>query len=291
MVLRGLFDPDAIAEANRRIDEMASAPAIAGVPGYNNVDHPKKLFSPFAAGGPLVPMVLDERVVDLIEDYMKSECVLAEANVKIDAPVGYKYFPMHADVTAGWQKGAKSSFILSANDMREPVGVGAAIYMHETHEGAFCFCVGSHKLMAPRGVDLHTYPKDEQDEILKMRVRVDGMPGDMVLFDDRGFHGPDQPSKAHRRVILLDYFRVETFGHTQVSPFPVWTHDLGGLSARQMRVLGAGADFMIAPRDYMGTRFRRNALYRPIKFMIENAFIWQHLKQKIKGSFRGRSKQ
>ena len=290
IVLRGLFDAAAVEDANRRIEEIARRARDCGVPGYNKVDHPKKLFSPFVVGGPLVPMMLDERVIALIEAYMESECVLAEANVKIDAPVGYEYFPMHADFTPGWQKNEDSAFVLSTEALRQPVGVGGAIYLHDTAEGAFSYCVGSHTLMAPDGVDLDAYPEPQRSEILATRVRVDGSAGDLVLFDDRGFHGPDQPSRARRCVVLLDYYRVKTFGYTQVSPMPVWSSDLGGLSARQMRVLGAGADFMISPRDYMGTRFKRNILYRPVKFLIENAFVWQHLKQKIKGAFRGRAK-
>lgn len=287
IVLRGLFDEEVLDEANRRIDALAAAPSIAGVPGYNKVDYPKKLFSPFAAGGPLVDLCLDERVIGLVEDYMNSECVLAEANVKIDEPVGYEYFAMHADFAVGWRKGPKSDFVLGESDIRDPIGVGAALYMHETHEGAFCYCAGSHKTMAPNGQDLERYPEDERCEILESRVRVDGKKGDMVLFDDRGFHGPDQPSRARRRVVLLDYYRVKTFGYTQVSPLPVWSSDLGRLSRKQMRVLGAGADYMIAPEDYMGTRFKRSSLYGAVKFLIEHAYMWQHIKQKVKASLRG----
>ncbi len=290
LVLRGLFDPERIAEANRRIDAMAAAPAIAGVPGYNKVDHPKKLFSPFACGGPLVEISLDERVIDLVEAHMDSECVLAEANVKIDEPVNYEYFAMHADFMAGWRKGRNAEFVLTEDALREPIGIGAAVYMHETHEGAFTYCAGSHRLMAPRGPDLDTYPADEQRAVMDTRVRIDGIAGDMVLFDDRGFHGPDQPSRARRRVILLDYYRIKTFGYTQVSPLPIWSNDLGRLTAKQMRVAGAGADFMIPPEAYMGTRFRRSPFYGTVKFMIENAYLWPHMKQKVKAALRSGAK-
>ncbi len=287
IVLRGLFAPDALAEANARIDRLASVPAVAGVPGYNKVDHPKKLMSPFVAGGALVPMCLDERVIGLVETYMASECVLAEANVKIDAGVGYTYFDMHADFSEGWRKTADAETALTADDMKQPVGVGAAVYMHDTAEGAFSYCAGTHKMMAPRGPDLSAYPADERRSIMDKRVRVDGRAGDLVLFDDRGFHGPDQPCRKSRRVILLDYYRVATFGHTQVSPMQVWSNDLGGLSPRQLRVLGVGADYMVAPQDYMGTRFRRSGMYRPVRMLIENAYLWHHFKQKIKASLRG----
>ena len=38
-------------------------------------------------------------------------------------------------------------------------------------------------------------------------------------------------------VILLDYYRVATFGATQVAPMLAYPADLGGLSPRQLRVL------------------------------------------------------
>lgn len=287
VVLRGLFAEDDLADANRRIDEIAKSPSIAGVPGYTKTDYPKIIFNPFAAGGTLVDLSLDERVIELVEAYMNSTCVLAEANVKIDEPVGYEYFPIHADFAVGWRKSASSEFVLDAAELQKPIGVGGALYMHETSEGAFCYCVTTHKLLAPHGQSLKTYPESEIKSILSKRVRVDGMAGDLVLFDDRGFHGPDHPSSARRRVVLLDYYRVETFGYTQVSPMPVWTNDLGRLSSTQMRVLGAGADFMVPPAEYMGTRFKNSGAYRSVKFLIENAYLWQHMKQKLKAKLSG----
>ena len=58
-------------------------------------------------------------------------------------------------------------------------------------------------------------------------MRCDGQAGDLVLFDDRGFHGPDQPTNADRTVILLDYYRVDTLGRVQVS-MPIWSSDIAG---------------------------------------------------------------
>jgi len=287
VVLRGLFAVDDLADANRRIDSIAKSPSVAGVPGYTKTDHPKIIFNPFYAGGALVDFSLDERVIDLVEAYMSSPCVLAEANVKIDEPVGYEYFPIHTDFAAGWRKSAVSDFLLDAAELQKPVGVGGALYMHDTSEGAFCYCVATHKLLAPHGQSLKNYPDSERKEILSKRVRVDGKAGDLVLFDDRGFHGPDHPSSARRRVVLLDYYRVETFGYTQVSPMQVWTNDLGRLSSTQMRVLGAGADFMVPPAEYMGTRFKYSGTYRSVKFLIENAYFWQHMKQKLKAKLDG----
>ena len=106
--------------------------------------------------------------------------------------------------------------------------------------------------------------------------------GDFVLFDDRGFHGPDQPSRTERTVILVDYYRVATFGRRQVAPLPIWSTDIGRLNARQLRVLGAGAEVWSTPHDYLLTRFRRNRAYRIATSIVENAYLLRHWKAKLK---------
>lgn len=286
VVLRNMFPAASLDHTVEAAAEFAHAPAIAGVPGYSKVDHPKKLFNPLLLGGKVIDILLNEEVIALIESYMDSECILVETNVKVDEAVDYTYFPLHADFSVGWRKSAKSAFSLTAEQLDEPVGVGGAVYLHDTTEGAFCYCEGSHKLKAPRGPNLDDYPADERQEIASRRVRVDGRRGDLVLFDDRGFHGPDQPSRARRTVILLDYYRVETFGRVQVSPMPVWSSDIGRLSPTQLRVLGAGADYMVSPMDYTGTRFKNNPLYPLVAKIIENAYLWQHFKQRLKARIR-----
>ncbi len=282
IVLRNLLPPDRFAELARRVETVLARPAIAGSIGYAKIDHPKKLANPFLLRRPFVDLALDERVIDLVERYQGSETILAEANLKHDAPVGYVYFPMHADFSVGWRKKNDSPFRLSAEDMRQPIGVGGAFYLHDTREGAFCFCVGSHQLLAPRGKRLNAYPEGERRAILDSLVRVDGKAGDLVLFDDRGFHGPDQPAPVSRTVILLDYYRVATFGHTQVAPLLAYPSDLGGLSPRQLRVLGVGAGEMVAPEDYLLTQFKRSRHFGRAQRLIERAYVNVHRRQRVK---------
>jgi len=232
-------------------------------------------------------MMLNETAIDIMERYMESECILAETNLKLDAGVNYEYFPMHSDFAAGWRKSNDQDFSLSEEGMRDPVGVGVAIYLHDTHEGAFTFCDGTHKLMSPHGQKLASYPADMRKSILSKRVRCDGMRGDMVLFDDRGFHGPDHPSRSERLMILLDYFRVKTFGRMQVTPQAVWTSDLGSLSETQLRVLGVGAEYMVPPIDYAKTRYKNTRMYGLVCSLIEKSYLFTHLKNKTKNILRG----
>ncbi|MSP67510.1 MAG: hypothetical protein EXQ96_05345 [Alphaproteobacteria bacterium] len=282
VLLRNLFAQATVAEVVRRAEEWLALPAVAGVPGYAKVDAPKRLLNPCLLGGPALDLLADERVIDAIEAHMGSECVLAETTLKRDAGVGYVYFPLHSDFAVGWAKSADATDRLTLAQLREPVGVGGVIYLHDTTEGGFCYCIGSHKLLSPHGQDLTRYPAAERAAIEATLVRLDGRAGDLVLFDDRGFHGPDQPSRVERTVILLDYYRVATFGRVQVSPLPLWSTDLARLTPRQLAVLGVGADFWVSPMAYTATRFRRSAAYGLTRLIIENSYLLNHAKAKLK---------
>ncbi|MBM3558860.1 MAG: hypothetical protein FJX53_03005 [Alphaproteobacteria bacterium] len=289
IVLRNLWPAALLDDLVARADRWLAHPAIAGVPGYTKVDAPKKLLNPCLLGAPALDAMLDERVLDIVEPYMNSECTLAEANLKFDRGVGYTYFPMHADFYIGWRK-QDDTPALTREALDEPIGVGGAIYLHETHEGAFTYCLGTHRTRPRKGEEaLSGNSPARQREILSTRARIDGQRGDFVLFDDRGYHGPDQPSWTDRTVILVDYYRDATFGRAQVSPMPVWSTDIGRLTPRQLRVLGAGAASWVPPHRYMGTRFRRNPAYGLVERIIENAYLLSDMKARARRLLRRRT--
>ena len=285
-ILRGLFSKQTLDEVSARAERYFGVPAIAGAPGYWKVDHPKKLLNPFTLGSVALDLLLDERVIDIVEHVMEGECILAETMLKFDKASGYAYFPLHSDFAVGWSKSDKIERKLDIDDLKHVVGIGGTVYFHDTAEGAFSYCDGTHHLLSPRGQRLAAYPQDEQEAVRARKVRCDGLKGDLVLFDDRGFHGPDQPAKADRTVILLDYFRVETIGRLQVAPMPIWSTDIARLSEKQLQVAGAGADFMVDPTEYAHTRFRRNPFYRLLAWTVEHAYLPQHLKNLAKNFVR-----
>ena len=45
--------------------------------------------------------------------------------------------------------------------MKDPVGVGAMLYLHNTASGAFKYAIGSHKLQSKYGQHLKNYPKEK----------------------------------------------------------------------------------------------------------------------------------
>ncbi|MBC26524.1 MAG: hypothetical protein CMM41_04865 [Rhodospirillaceae bacterium] len=285
-IIRNLFPPAILDETERRANRYLQKPAIAGAPGYCKVDHPKVILDPFMLGGPILQILLNEEVIGLIEAFMGSECVLAETALKVDFPARYEYFPLHSDFAVGWAKSEKIIRKLTADDMQQVVAIGGAFYFHETHAGAFSYCDGTHNLLSPKGQRLSNYSAEEQTVIKNRRVRCDGVRGDLVLFDDRGFHGPDQPSTDERRVILLDYFRVDTIGRLQVSPVPIWSTDIADLSPIQLRVAGVGADFMVPPYEYSKARFQRNTFYPLLSWLVDKAYIKDHVRNTLKNFFR-----
>ncbi len=288
VIIRDAFNEESFNAVVDRIDELFENPSLAGNLGYFKVDHPKVVLTPTVIGWPVYELLANPLIVEISEKYLEHDCILAEANVKADKGVGYTYFPLHADFSDGWRKAAHLPVMIGAEEMKKPLGVGGAIYLHDTTEGAFCYCEGTHELGAPHGPNLASYPADEQKKIRSTLKRLDGLRGDVVLFDDRGFHGPDHPSKADRTVILLDYYRTDVFQNKQVTPMPIWSTDIGKMTSEQLRVMGAYSDHMLSPKEFKWNgRIKAARVFPLIKFLINNAFITTHVKNKIK-SFLGR---
>lgn len=283
VVLRGAFTREAVDFVAAQADRWLENPAIAGAPGYWKIDHPKKLLDPCVIGGPVYELIVGERILEVAEAFLGSECLLAECNLKHDAPVGYGYFPLHTDFFVGWRKKEGTLPELDAATLRRPVALGGAIYLHDTREGAFSYCLGTHKREVPPGwQDVGNLPADVRREVEATKVRIEGLKGDIVLFDDRGYHGPDLPMPVSRTVILVDYYSAAVFGRRIVTPYSIWSTDLGRLSNRQMRALGAGAETWGDAWNSLHAKFRRSPFYRTIVMAVENAYLHRHLRARLR---------
>lgn len=286
VVLRGVIAADAVEAVWERTGRMLAQPSVAGQWGYFRADHQKRVLLPTLLGAPVYQLIANECVIDIADAYLNSACVLAETNLKADKGVGYEYFAMHSDFAVGWRKRSDVPSVVTADAMAKPLGLGGAIYLHDTVEGAFTYCAGTHTMGAPHGQRLAAYPKEMRNEILSRRVRVEGKKGDIVLFDDRGFHGPDHPSRTDRTLILVDYYRTDVLGNEQVTPLPIWSCDIGALTDKQLRVLGAHSSYTVPFDQYKWNKIARTAAYRLIRPLVDNAFIWRHIQLKAKALFR-----
>ena len=282
VVLRGVLPMASVDAVVGRSNDLLAQPSAGGVWGYFRADHQKKVLLPTLLGKPVYDLIANEHIVDIAETYLGVECILAETNLKADRGVNYMYFPLHSDFAAGWTKNAALPSPVTQETMRGPLAMGAAIYFHDTTEGAFAYCEGTHKLGAPHGQRLADYPKKMQAEIIAKKIRVEGRKGDIVIFDDNGFHGPDHPSRSDRTIILVDYYRTDVLGNEQVTPLPIWSCDIGGLSPKQLRILGANSTFRLPFDEYKWSKIRRKKVFPLITFLINNAFIGAHLRMKLK---------
>jgi hypothetical protein len=289
IVLRGLFAEAQIDALDRDTQVRLKAPTVSGSAGYFKPDHPKKFVDPFSLGGAAVDVALDEQLSDIVEAYMGSECILSEATIKYDAPTTYEYFGLHSDYAVGTRRHANSDTTVTPEMMGKPLGVGAAVYFHDCIEGAFSYSFGSHIAEKTNGQKLDEYPDAYQQAIMESWVRVEGKRGDVVVFDDRGFHGPAQPARASRLVMLLDWMNVSCWGRVQVRPFPVLTTDIGRLSDRQLRLAGVGGQVMTTLDEYHMYRSfsqRRPMAHRLAARIVENAYWVDDLKARTRNALR-----
>ena len=78
--------------------------------------------------------------------------------------------------------------------------------------GNFMFSKGTQKNIYLKGGKLEDYTKKEQEDIFANIVASRWKSRGIVLFDDRGWHGPNQPAKKSRSVVEVDFTNAKFFG-------------------------------------------------------------------------------
>ena len=282
VIIRGLFSLELLENLDKCWNTCFKYPAISGAIGYHRTSHAKAVLPLFLLGKPALKIALEKKIISIVEKFMKSKCTLAEANAVWHKATNYVYFPVHSDFAVGWKKSESSKFQLTKKDIKFPIGVGGMMYLHDTQAGAFKYSLGSHKLFSQYGQHLKNYPKDMRESINNNITICKGIKGDLILFDDRGFHGPDQPSNNDRSVLLFDYYRNNTFGPVVVTPHYLQITDASFLDKEQLRVLGIGASVMVSRDEYVGTRFKHNFFFNIIAWFIEHSYFYKHFKAVIK---------
>jgi hypothetical protein len=284
IVLRNLVDPKTVDFVVDRAKWFLARPSLLGSIGYYRKNYATRFCDPLLFGGPTVDVVTNMNVIDLITEYVGGECYLAEFNLKHDDGINEVYFPLHSDFMPGWTlKNDPTNPVLTAQDLLSPFAVGGAFYLHDTVEGAFCYALGTHTWGAPHGSNVAKYPAELRAKIMESLVRIEGKKGDMILFDDRGFHGPHQPTPASRTVFLFDYYKRDVFKGRTKTPIPMLLPDLGHLNERQLSWLGLGAGVMIPFHEYHVRQFSRTRHFPRLSRVSEAMFALQLKGTRLKG--------
>jgi hypothetical protein len=262
VVLRGLASEADLDALGAKVTGLLKAPAICGSIGYYMKDPNKKLYDAFLLGKPVVDTLTNNKIIDVIEQYHGCDVVMTEVFLKHDLGNDKVYFPYHTHLGSDRDKLPNGE-----------LGCGAMMYLHDTDVGAFCYCPGTHHWNSPHGNSPETYPPEVQEQIRSGMRRVSGKRGDFVIFDGRGFHGPEQPVPTSRTVIITDYTPVQCIRNGELKTgVPVILTDLTGLDHRQLRVLGVGMKTAIPYEKYHIRRFSRSRVYRLFSFAIEKWF-------------------
>ncbi|MEZ5813646.1 MAG: phytanoyl-CoA dioxygenase family protein [Alphaproteobacteria bacterium] len=266
--LRGFPDADMLETLITKTNEMLKSPSVYGSQGYYQKDRHKKIYEAFLLGEETLSILLDDRILDIVEGYLGSKILIQEMIVKNDLGGNELYFPMHAHT--GSYRTVKN---------QGPFSVGIMLYTHDTEQGAFCFSPGTHSWNFPHGSDPYKYPEDMQKKIFDGMRLIAGKKGDIVLFDHRGFHGPQQPVTAPRTVFLGGFHNASDHGNKTKCPVAVYTTDLRVLNARQQEVLGIYSDGAIIPKE----KLHYNT------FQKDNPFAYKTADNVVKGYFKAQS--
>lgn len=286
--LSGFFDGDHVDLLAERVLDGFTRPAIGGSFGYGKKDHFRRyLYPPLTLGKPVLNLVLNENLLNLVEQYMEGEPLIAELHIKRDNPLPYIHFPPHLDIFPGWQK-VKSNKPVDHQDMKKKLGVGAIVYLEDcdSESSNFMYARGTHEKCYDKGGRFLDYEKGERKEILDSMVHLPGKKGDIVIFDDRGWHGPNQPNKKRRTVLEFDFTNSTHLGRWQAIGLQMPVSDVSGLSERQLRVLGKDATPLFDPYGYKIASFNRNPYYKFIGCLVDFAYWFQHLKYRVKHIFK-----
>ena len=275
IVLRNLLESKTIDKINFSSNKILLKPNILGTVGYYQIDPFKKVYDAFLLGEEVINAIVNEKIINLIETYTGDKILIGGAYLKHDMGANEVYFPYHrhtgADLT---------------NRKNRPYGCGIVLYVHDTEEGAFCYSLGSHKLSLEEN-DVAEMDKHPNLEELKNNLkRINGKAGDIIIFDENGFHGPEQPTKKSRTVILGSYQLAKYTNNKTRHAFPVVMSDLKNLTNTQLRCMGLGTGTNLSYENVNYRKFDDRKDYKKIKKVIENKMFLSLIAHKIKNKIK-----
>ena len=229
VVLRGLESEENLNIINKKVSYILESPSILGSLGYYQKDPYKKLYDGFLLGKEVINLIANENLVNIIESYIDSEIILNEIFLKYDLGQELIYFPYH-----------RHTGIDVEGAIDKPFGCGSMVYLHDTEEGAFCYSLYSHTIPISRSAESVMSKHENSNELQENLHKVIGKKGDVIIFDERGFHGPEQPSLTSRKVLLFGYQSKKSTLNRSRTGIPIIISDLQNLNPKQLSSIGVG---------------------------------------------------
>ena len=271
VVIRGISNINNIKIIHNKAKKIFSVPALLGSNGYNQKDPYKKSYDGFLIGKEVVEIVTNENILDIIEKYLNDSVNLTEIFFKKDLGHNKIYFPYHK------HKGTE----LNINAIR-PFGCGTMLYLHDTDIGAFCYALGSHNISSNdtnEENDSLLSSSNNRLEIENNLHRIQGKIGDIIIFDERGYHGPEQPVKETRTVLLYGYQSIKATKNSTRTEIPIIINHLKGLSIRQLNTIGFNSNSRGKYEDYHLRSFSKQNTYKYMRLSLQ---IITYINLKIK---------
>ena len=201
---------------------------------------------------------------------------MTECFLKQDLGTNISYFPYHRHT--GSDLNTNDNITKHTNNK---FGCGVMFYLHDTKDGAFCYAPGSHK--TPINTKIYLLNQDSnKDRINKELRRIVGPKGSIVIFNEAGWHGPEQPVTTQRTVILSGYqSRIYSDNKTRTE-IPILVSNIGSLSDLQKRAIGFSSGSRSNFKDYHMRNGKKTFLDKLFNFSTEGLFKLKRIKQAIK---------
>ena len=269
VVIRDLVDVEDINKINKKVNFILKQPSLLGNIGYYQKEPYKKHYDGFLIDKKVIDIFLNEQIIKIIKDYLKGDILINEVFLKNDLGYNKQYFPYH-----------RHTGVDLNNISHNPFGCGMALYLHDTEEGAFCYSIGSHK----EELTIHTnkidiiYNHPNKIDLIKNLFRINGKIGDIILFDEKGFHGPEQPTSIPRKVILSGYQLKKHSNNKTRTAIPVLISDLQGLSSMQTNAIGIGSGTRTKYESYHLRNLNNNLVVKYFSKIILSKYDFIHKK-------------
>lgn len=269
IVIRDLTSIEDLKKINKKVDFILKQPSLLGNIGYYQKDPYKKHYDGFLIDRKVIDVFLNEKIITLIENYLNDEILINEIFLKNDLGSNIQYSPYHRHTGSDLVNVPNGSF-----------GCGMVLYLHDTEEGAFCYSVGSHKEKLTEQTksisSLYNHP--DKDNLFNNLFRINGKIGDVILFDEKGFHGPEQPTRISRKIILSGFQLKKYTNNMTRTAIPVLVSDLKGLSDIQKSVMGIGSGSRGEYESYHLRNLNNNLVINYISKLIISRYNYFHKK-------------